>query len=334
VRLSRRWVVQGAGAVGLGLLAGCGRWPGQVPTRVPTIGLLAPLSASAAASEYPEAFRQGLRALGYVEGQNISLDWRYSEGREDLGASQAMELASLPVDLIVAFGTPAALAAQQATATIPIVVPISVDPVGSGLVASLARPGGNVTGLAVNLAELSGKRLQLLQEIVPGLARVGVLWNPANTDPSIQWRELQAAGPALGVQLVSLEVRSPDELDGAFDVASRQQVQALFTLGDPLTAIMLRAQIVELAAMRRLPAMYDQRLFADAGGLVAYGPKVAEQVRRAAYYVDRVLKGTKPADLPIEQPMTFDCVINLRTAQALNLTIPHHVLLQATEVIQ
>ena len=336
--LSRRRFVLGAGAAGLGLLVGCGRLPGQgqTPAKAARIGILAPVPAPATATEpeYPEALRQGLHDFGYVEDQNIFLDWRFSEGRNDLAAGLAVELAHVPVDLIIAFGTPAALAARQATTTIPIVVPLCVDPVGSGLVASLARPGGNVTGLAVNLAELSGKRLQLLKEISPGLTRVGVLWNPDNIDPAAQWRELQAAAPVLDVRLYSLEVHSPIELGSAFEAATQRQVDALFTLGDPLTAIVLRERILEFASTRRLPAMYDQRLFPDAGGLVSYGPNIREQVRRAAYYVDRILKGTQPAVRPLEQPRAYELAINLRTAQSLRLTIPHHVLLQATEVIQ
>ncbi len=343
LHLSRRRFVQGATALGLGLLAKCGSLPVQTPPgatqsapRVARLGLLAPVAAGAAASgpDYPDAFRQGLQDFGYLEGQNIALDWRYSEGRNDLIVPLALELARVPVDIIVAFGTPAALAAREATTTIPIVVPICVDPVGSGLVASLARPGGNVTGLAVNLAELSGKRLQLLKEISPGLTRVGVLWNPYNADPAAQWRELQAAGPVLDLRLYSLEVHDPSELDSALDAATERQVDALFILGDPLTAIVLRERILAFAATRHLPAMYDQRLFTDAGGLVSYGPNIREQVRRAAYYVDRILRGTSPADLPVEQPREFEFVINLKTAQALGLTIPQHVLLQATEVIQ
>ena len=337
-RLSRRRFVQIGGVAGVGLLARCGRlpWQAHVPPRVARLGLIAPVSAASAAfgPDYPEALRQGLQDFGYVEDQNIVLDWRYSEGRNDLAVSLAAELARVPVDIIVAFGTPTALAAREATTTIPIVVPICVDPVGSGLIASLARPGGNITGLAVNLAELSGKRLQLLKELSPGLMRVGVLWNPHNADPAAQWRELQAAGPALGLRLYSLEVHHPSELDSALDAATGRQVHALFILGDPLTGIVLRERILEFVLTRRLPAMYDQRLFTDAGGLVSYGPNIREQVRRAAYYVDRILKGAKPADLPVEQPREFEFVINLKTAEALGVTIPQHVLLQATEVIQ
>jgi putative tryptophan/tyrosine transport system substrate-binding protein len=336
--LSRRQFVTGAGVAGLGLVAGCGRLPGQgqAPAKVSRLGILVPVSATVIATQadYPEAFRQGLHELGYVEGQNIVLDWRYTEGRNDLAARHAVELARVPVDIIVAFGTPAALAASHATTTIPIIVPICVDPVGNGLVASLARPGGNVTGLAVNLAELSGKRLQLLKEISPGLTRVGVLGNPDNADPAAQWRELQAAGPALGLQLYSLEVPSPNELDSAFDTATQRQVEALFVLGDPLTAIVLRERVVEFAFTRRLPAMYDQRLFVGAGGLISYGPNIPEQVRRAAYYVDRIVKGTSPADLPVEQPMTFDFVVNMKTARDLGITFPNEIMLQVTEVIQ
>jgi putative ABC transport system substrate-binding protein len=337
-QVTRRHFVMGGSTAGLGLLAGCGRLPGQgqAPAKVSRLGVLVPVSATviAAQADYPEAFREGLHELGYVEGQNIVLDWRYTEGRNDLAARHAVELARVPVDIIVAFGTPAAIAASHATTTIPIVVPICVDPVGNGLVASLARPGGNVTGLAVNLAELSGKRLQLLKEISPGLTRVGVLGNPDNADPAAQWRELQAAGPALDLELYSLEVPGPNELDSAFEAATKRQIDALFVLGDPLTAIVLRERIVEFAFMRRLPAMYDQRLFVGAGGLISYGPNIREQVRRAAYYVDRILKGAKPADLPVEQPMRFEFVVNLKTAQALGITFPNEIMLQVTEVIQ
>src|SRR5262245_23294198 len=281
--ISRRRFVQGASVAGLELLAGCGRlpWPVQSSAQTHRLGILWP--AAEQRNPITEGFRGGLHQLGYVEDRNLFLEWRFVAGREHQAGTLAVELVRLPVDIIVAFGTPTALAAKHATATTPIVVPICVDPVGNGLVDSLARPGGNVTGLAANMDELSAKRLQLLKELLPGLRRVGVLWNPLHADPATQWRGLQGAAPVLDVQLEALELRSADQLASALAVVGDDHFDALFVLGDPVTFVS-RARIAELAVTRRVPVMYDQRAFADAGGLISYGPDTVDQVRRAAVY--------------------------------------------------
>jgi putative tryptophan/tyrosine transport system substrate-binding protein len=327
--LGRRHFVQDVGALGLGLLAGCGRWPGQAPSRVPRIGILSGWSAS---SPEADVFRQELRELGYVEGRNVALEWRWTHDGEFRDAdSIATELVALGVDIVFAPTTFRAQAAKRATASIPIVFTNVSDPVESGLVAGIGRPGGNATGLSDFGGALSGKRLQLLSETVPSAARVGVVWpswNPAN---ALAWREIQAAAPALAVQLILLELRAADELHGVFEAAVQQQVDGLIVLGG---ALAIGVPAAALAAERRLPTMYPNTASVYAGGLMSYTPSVPVQLRRAAAYVDKILKGAKPADLPVEQPREFEFVINLKTAQTLGLTIPQHVLLQATEIIQ
>jgi putative tryptophan/tyrosine transport system substrate-binding protein len=326
LNLSRRRFVQGAGLAGLGLLAGCGRWPGQAPAsaQVPKVGIMNAIPSSA------EAFRQGMAALGYVDGQNIILEYRSVGAREELLPEAAAELARLPVDVIVAGGDPPIRAAVEATTTIPIVMAVSRDPVASGFITSLAHPGANITGLSYLSVQLTGKRLELLQQTVSRSARVVALGPPSALP---EWREAEDASRALGLQLQFLEVHRPDDLAEAIEGAIRDGSDALLVLGSPLTAGQ-HWRIAELAVANRLPAIYDRREFAEAGGLMAYGPRITGLWSRSAYYVDRILKGTKPADLPVEQPREFDFVINLKTAQALGLTIPQHVLLQATEVIQ
>jgi putative tryptophan/tyrosine transport system substrate-binding protein len=329
MRVSRRQLVQGVGLAGLGLVAGCGRWPGQAqpPAKAYRVGYIGN-------PDFMEAFREGLREHGWVEGQNIVIESRASPSRQDLPTDRlAAELVALPVDVIVTQGTPPTLAAMQATSSIPIVMAISVDPVGEGHVASLARPGGHVTGQSVMTRELSGKRLELLQDAVPGISRVAVLWAPADPGMGPTFAEVEAAARRLGVDLQSLEVAGPEDFDRAFAVAAAEHADALLVLP---TGFILRGRqrIVELAAAHRLPAMYPYREHVEAGGLMNYGPNVRDMFRRAATYVDKILKGAKPADLPVEQPMTFSLVINAKTAQALGLTIPPHVLLQATEVLQ
>jgi putative tryptophan/tyrosine transport system substrate-binding protein len=244
-------------------------------------------------------------------------------------------LLSLAPDVIlVAGGNPVVRAAQDATSTIAIVMAqAGVDPVATGLVTSYARPGGNVTGLTQITAELSGKRLEVLKDLIPGMSRVAVLWNPNTRDKAIEFRELQAAAQTLGVAVQSLEVRGADELSQAFEAAAREQAAGLVVLQEGLT-LNQRGRIAELAIQGLLPTMYESRFFVEAGGLLAYGVNLPDLYRRAAVYVDRILRGASPADLPVERPVRFDVVINLQTAQALGLTIPHHVLLQATEVIQ
>ena len=336
-RLSRRRFVQGVGLGGLGLV-GCGRlsWQAQEPARVPRIGYLGTGSSESrtplppGAAPVVVAFRQGLREHGYVEGQNLIMEWQFAEDARL--AHFAVELVQRPVDLIVAGGPVATHAARDATSTTPIIMASGgPDPVMQGLVASLARPGGNVTGLATAPLDLvTGKQLDLLRETVPGLARVAVLWD-ANWSPFPPVYD--APAQALRLELHPLVVRGPDDLDGAFEEAAKRRVEALLNPGLPMFGIYER-RIVDLAARSRLPAIAPFRTFPAAGGLMAYGPSLPEQFRRAAYYVDRILKGARPADLPIEQPREFEFVINLKTAQALGLTLPEHVLLQATEVIQ
>jgi putative tryptophan/tyrosine transport system substrate-binding protein len=280
------------------------------------------------------AFKQGLREHGWIEGQNLVIEWRYGEGTLDQLPALAAELVRLGVDVLVTGGgEPAIRALKHATSTIPIVMAVSADPVATGLVASLARPGGNVTGLSIQAAEVGGKRLALLKEAMPQASRVAILWNAAYPGKALEWQDTQVAARALGVTLQSVEVRGPDDFDVAFAAIARARPDALLTFSDPLT-LAHRTQIVEFAAQNRLPLMSEIKAFAEAGGLMTYGASLPDLFRRAADYVDRILKGAKPADLPIEQPMKFELVINLRTAQALGLTIPPTLLFQADEVIR
>jgi putative tryptophan/tyrosine transport system substrate-binding protein len=332
ITLSRRQIVRGAGAVGLALVAGCGRLPGQAEERrrVPSIGVLGTTTATPAVTE---AFLQGLRDHGYVPGQNISIEYRRTEPQAARPSDLAAELIALSVDvLVVTAGTPAAQALRERTDTLPIVV-LAGDLVGTGLVASLARPGGNVTGVDTLSTALGAKRLELLREINPSISRVAVMWNVANPGKAREFRETQAAAQALHLQLLSLEVRGPEDIESVLATVDPTQVGALVVLGDPLTNAH-RGVITEAVTRNGLPSMFETGDLLDAGGLMAYGPKRFALYRRLGYYIDRILKGTKPADLPVEQPREFDFVVNLKTAQVLGLTIPHHVLLQATEVIQ
>jgi ABC-type uncharacterized transport system substrate-binding protein len=280
-----------------------------------------------------EAFRQGLGELGWVEGKNIVIEWRYSAGRGERFPDLAAELVRLKVDLIVAVAAPATHASKQATTTIPIVGIALSDPVGQGLVASLARPGGNVTGLATLFPELAAKRLKLLKETLPGVSRVAVLWNAANPGNVLQIGETKVAAQTLGLRLQSVEVRGPKDFQGAFAAMTRGRPEALVSLADPLI-FTYQTQIVDFAAKSRLPAMHPFRESVEAGGLMAYSVNIPDMFRRAATYVDRILKGAKPADLPVEQPTKFELVINLKTAKALGLTIPQSFLQRADEVIQ
>ncbi len=304
----------------------------QQPAKVPRIGLLSPFSPSDTAL-WHQAFRQGLRDLGWVEGKNISIEYRYAEGRSDRLPDLAADLVRLKVDIIVAAVTTDAVAAKNATRAIPIVMASSGDAVADGLVESLARPGGNITGLSEMLPELAGKRLELLKEIVPKLSRVAVLWNPQGRTSTLSWKELQLPARELGVQLHSLEVRSSNDFDKAFKGATRARAGALAIMPDPVFGTNLK-RIADLAAKSRLPSIFHLTKFVDAGGLVAYGPNRSDSFRRAATYVDKILKGAKPADLPVEQPTRFELVINLKTAKALGLTIPQSVLIRADQVIQ
>jgi putative ABC transport system substrate-binding protein len=327
--VTRRDFVQGAGMTGLGLLAGCGQMPGQAaPSRVARIGYLGVFPGTPSPSA--EAFLQGLRDLHYTEGQNFRMEWRRAEpdspGLEDLAA----ELVRLPVDIIVAEGT-AIAAARNATSEIPIVMVGANDPVASGLVASLARPGGNVTGMSSLAVQLSAKRLELLKTATPAIQRIAVLWHPMSATLGL-WDEAQSAAPTVGVSLQSLPVSEVGELERALEAATREQADAFYVLPDAFMSYHL-TRTVDLVTQSRLPAMYPRRAYVEAGGLMSYGGVSRENPRRAAYYVDKILKGAKPADLPVEQPREFEFVINFKAAQALGLTIPQHVLLQATEII-
>jgi putative ABC transport system substrate-binding protein len=304
----------------------------QQATKPPRIGILSAGPLPPRKHQW-EAFRQGLRELGYVEGENIVLEFRAPQEEGGRHEDLAADLARLKVNVIVAATTPAIQAAMGATSTIPIVMATSNDPVEAGLVASLARPGGNVTGLSTLAVELSAKRLQLLREIVPGVSRVAVLWNPDTPGTPAMLRQTEDAARALGIQLLKLEVRRADDIEKAFGAAVKSRAGALFTLEDRLF-YGLRARVADLALKHRLPAISGLRPFAEAGGLAVYGPSDTENYRRAATYVDKILKGAKPADLPVEQPTQFELIINTKTAKAIGLTIPQSVLLRADRIIQ
>jgi putative ABC transport system substrate-binding protein len=285
-----------------------------------------------AIQERVDAFLQGLQQLGYVEGQTIAIEWRFADGRDDQLPELADELVRLNVDVIVVPGVQAARAAKHATSTIPIVITVVNDPIGTGLVASLARPGGNATGLSSLSGSLVSKRLELLKEVVPGASRVAVIYG-AGQGPEGLLRALQDAAGVLGLQLQFLAVSEPDDFGSAFEAAIKDRAQGLQVLEDPVT-IAHRTQIVDLAATNRLPVIYESRQFIEAGGLMSYGPNRFDLYRRAAYYVDRILKGTRPADLPVEQPTEFEFVVNAKTAAALGITFPNEITLQVTEVVQ
>lgn len=322
----RRFLRGSLGLAGLALL-GCGRLPWLAQQKVPRVGVLATTASEADNA----AFRQGLRDLGYVDGQNITLEWRSSGSNLDQLREMAVELVGLPVDLIVSQGTSANLAAKQATATIPIVMAYSSDPVRSGLVASLAQPGGNVTGLAALTGPLGGKRLELLRDTVPGLARIAMMWNP-DGDRAYEFEETATAAQALGLDLQSVELRQAGGLESALARMLEGRAEALFLQTNTVT-IPLQQEIVDFCTGHRLPAVSSRRDFVVAGHLMSYGPSFPGMHRRAAAYVDRILKGARPADLPVEQPTEFEFVLNLKTAQAFGLTVPQSVLQQATEVI-
>jgi putative ABC transport system substrate-binding protein len=278
-------------------------------------------------------FFQRLRELGYVEGQNLTVERRFSEGRAERLPDLAADLVRLKVDVIVAASGPAPLAAQSVTKTIPIVMTNQADPVGSGLGASLARPGGNITGLSLLSAEIVGKQLQLLKEVIPEVSRVAVLRNPTNKDHALLVKEVEAAARSLRVQIQTFEARGPEEFDGAFAAMTGERAGAVLVLGDPMF-FLHRTRIADLATKQRLPAMFVQREHAEAGGLLAYGANLSDMFRQAATFVDKILKGAKPADLPVEQATKLELVINLKTAKALGLTIPQSLMLRADQVIQ
>jgi putative ABC transport system substrate-binding protein len=302
------------------------------PAKVPRIGHLAATSRSTNPTR-DEAFRQGLRDLGYVEGKNIVIEWRYAEGNPDRLPGLAAELVRLKVDVIVSGGSTATHAAKQATSTIPIIMSQDNDPVGNGFVASLAQPGGNITGLATLRSELSGKRLELLREIVPKLSRVAILGTSTNPGNAQSVKETEVAARALDVKLQYLNVLDPKDIESVFGAAINGRADAVLVLASPVLNSR-RTRVVELAAKNHLPATYDRRDFGEVGGLLTYGVSVADLDHRAATYVDKILKGAKPADLPVEQPTKFELVINLRTAKQIGLTIPPNVLARADRVIK
>jgi len=304
----------------------------QQPTKIPRIGYLAFVSLSAISSRI-EAFRQGLRELGYVEGKNIVIDWRSADGKLDRLPALAAELVRLKVDIIVTAGPVLTRAAKEATSTIPIVMTFDPDPVGSGFVASLARPGGNITGLSTLSPEISGKQLELLKETVTKLSRVAVLGNSTSPGNAQALSEMELAAGALKVKLQYLDVLSPKDIETTFRAASKGRAGAVLVLPSPVLTSQ-RTQIVDLAVKSRLPAIYWRSDFVEAGGLMSYGASQNDLDRRAATYVDKILKGRTPADLPVEQPMKFEFIVNLKAAKQIGLTIPPNVLVRADKVIR
>jgi putative ABC transport system substrate-binding protein len=301
--------------------------------KVSRIGFL--FNGSPGPSAEVDAFRQGLRELGYIEGQNVTIEYRFASGQVGRLPELATELARLKVEVIVTPGTPAAIAAKQATSTIPIVFAVVADAVGAGLIANFARPGGNITGLTSISAELGGKRLELLKEVVPKASRLAVLYNPSDRSNVLVLKELQESAPALGLTVHPLAVRGPGEFEGVFAALTKERAHALFGVPGVLTLEQRnRKALVDLATKSRIPTMWGHRQFVEAGGLMSYAVNYYEQLRRAAIYVDKILKGAKPGDLPVEQPTRYELVINLTAAKALGLTIPQSLLGRADQVIE
>jgi putative tryptophan/tyrosine transport system substrate-binding protein len=316
------------------LFAVCLPAEAQQPGKVPRIGYLSTNGDASNPPPFVEAFRQGLRDLGYVEGKNILVEYRYAEGKLERVPGLVTDLVQLNVEALV-LGTQTAIrAATKATKTIPIVMVTNSDPVATGIVDSLARPGGNITGLSTLSRDLGGKRLELFKEMVPGISRVGVLWHADGATAALSLKEYQTAAPALKIQLQSLELRgaSPD-LDGAFKAATKRRVSALITDRAPVFNRYAK-RIADLAIENRLPSMYSGNEYVEAGGLASYATNNTDQYRRAATYVDKILKGARPADLPVEQPTKFEFVVNLKTAKQIGLTIPPNVLVRADKVIR
>jgi putative ABC transport system substrate-binding protein len=310
-------------------------WPiavrAQQPGRLPTIGFIGPTTPRAHGSYMP-AFVQRLHELGWIEGRTVAIERRWAEGRPERLAEIATELVRMRVDVIVAHGNQAALAAKQATSVIPIVFPLAGDPLGTGLVASLARPGGNVTGLSLQQKDTAGKRLELLREIVPGLRRLAILANSGNPGAALEIAEALEAARTLGLEVVTLEIRRAEDIGPAFE-ASKDRIDALYATGDPLIVNNI-VRINTLALGAKLPTAYVSREYVEFGGLMSYGPSYPDLYRRAGEYVDKILRGTKPADIPVEQPTRFVLVVNLITAQALGITVPPMLLARADEVIE
>src|SRR6516164_262750 len=306
----------------LATLGGAAAWPlaarAQQAGKIHKVGYLSPSLPSV----YSPLLFDDLRELGWFEGKNVTFEYRFAENRLERLPELAAELVRLNVDVIVAVGTLGPLAAKRATTTIPIVMLSAGDPLGTGLVDSLARPGGNVTGMSLMVPDLGGKRLELLKELLPRLSRVAVFWNAANPYPAIVFKETQAAGRTLGIEVHSLEVRGPDDLDGVFAAARQQRPEALISVEDPLTFTTYRKRIADFAVAEQLPSLHGFSEEVKAGALISYGANQPDLIRRAAGYVDKILKGAKPADLPVQQPTTFELVINLKTARALALEVP------------
>jgi putative tryptophan/tyrosine transport system substrate-binding protein len=317
------------------LLGGAAAWPlaarAQQPAKLPTIGFLGAATPSAD-TLWTAAFAHRLRELGWIEGRNVAIEYRWAEGREERFAEVAAELVRLRVDVIVTYSTPSVIAAKKATSVIPIVFALTGDPVGNNLVASLARPGGNVTGLSVLGADLAGKRLELLREVVPGLRRLAIMGNVGNPFIVVELGEVQTAADTLGLEVVTLEIRRREDIVPAIE-ALKGGADALYVASDPLINAN-RVRINILAVGARLPTIYLQRENVEAGGLMSYGPNFPDLFRHAAEYVDKILRGAKPADIPVEQPTKFDLVVNLVTAKVLGLTVPPTLLARADEVIE
>jgi ABC-type uncharacterized transport system substrate-binding protein len=315
------------------LLAGAAAWPlaaarAQQPGKVWRMGFIAH-----GHEKFYDALFEGLREYGYEEGRNLIVERRYARGQAERFQEFAAEMVRLNVDIIIVVTTPAALAVKNATTTIPIVHPNAIDPLNTGLIVSLAHPGGNLTGGAQLTAEVSAKRLEILKKVVPGLSRVAALWNSANSAIVFSWKETQGVARVLGVTLQSHEVTGPKDFAAAFAMIAEERPDALLVLQDAVT-MQQRSEIIDFAIKERLPSMFQEKGWAEAGGLMSYGENLASMYRRAAYFVDRIFKGAKPADLPVEQATKFDMVLNLRTAKAIGLTIPDSILALANDVIE
>ena len=321
-------------ALGVLLLAPCVFAEAQQPKKVPRIGYLAAgFPSGTGTRENVEGFRKGLRELGYVEGKTIVIEYRYAEGKADRLSDLVAELVRLKVDIIAIQSTPAVMAAKAATTTIPIVITSGTDPVDTGVVGSLAKPGGNITGVTIMNAELAGKRLELLKETTPKVFRVAILWNPTNRGAAVVFKQTEAASQELGLQLQSLEMKSADDLNSAFKAATGSGANALVLLAGSPVGTHLK-EIAQFATKNRLLSTYDRSDFPEVGGLMSYGPNIPDMNRRAATYVHKILRGAKPGDLPIERPTKFEFVINLKAAKQIGLTIPPNVLARADKVIK
>ena len=314
------------------LVAGPAIAEAQQPAKIPRIGYV-DTGSPATTGHRAEAFIQGLSELGYVDGQNIAIEYQWAEGKLERLQGFVAELVRTKVDVIVSSATPAIRIAKEQTTTIPVVMAGVTDPVGNGFVASLARPGGNITGLTHLAADLTGKRLELLKEVFPGLSRVAVLWNPNHPGQAAAFKDMQVAAQVLKVTVISMEVRNREEIEKAVAGTGKERPQALFELPDPVTFVN-RQLITNFAAKHKLPAMYSFREYVDAGGLMSYGTSFPALVRRAATYVDKILKGAKPGELPVEQPTKFELIINLKATKQIGLTIPPNVLARADKVIR